>query len=278
MTATTTTDNGTALSRLIVLLNPHRTSSAELDNVVRRLESLQLYLAALSEPDPIFVNQNVRGIRQDINRLLNRDAWRPTAAQTAAYNQFLEEMDDLTGITQTNSKDKGGFSQFTKDHPLLTAACGGALVVGGSLALGPALLVGGLNLLGFSAAGPVAGMRSSVFALPHMWLTILEGSIAAGIQSAVYGGAVASGSAFALAQSAAMGGVAVASGAELAAAAVAASAGAAMIKKAKGDQDDKDDESGSGDDDDDDDDDDHRGDQKRKGRKDKTRAQLRKHN
>ncbi|KAG8915928.1 hypothetical protein FRC02_004314 [Tulasnella sp. 418] len=259
MTATTTTDNGTALSRLIVLLNPHRTSSAELDNVVRRLESLQLYLAALSEPDPIFVNQNIRGIRQDINRLLNRDAWRPTAAQTAAQIQKASGLNNahdtpkLTGFI--GNKGKGGFSQFTKDHPLLTAACGGALVVGGSLALGPALLVGGLNLLGFSAAGPVAG------------------SIAAGIQSAVYGGAVASGSAFALAQSAAMGGVAVASGAELAAAAVAASAGAAMIKKAKDDQDDEGDERGSDDDDhNDDDDDDRRGDQKRKSRKGKTRA------
>lgn len=43
-----------------------------------------------------------------------------------------------------------------------------------------------VNALGFSAVGPVAG------------------SIAAGIQSVVYGGAVAKGSLFAAAQSAAM--------------------------------------------------------------------------
>ncbi|KAG8893996.1 hypothetical protein FRC01_013225 [Tulasnella sp. 417] len=73
----------------------------------------------------------------------------------------------------------------------LLAATKIALVVGGTVAVAPALAVGGLGLLGFSAAGPVAG------------------SIVAGIQSAVYGGAVASGSVFAGAQAAAMGGIAV---------------------------------------------------------------------
>lgn len=66
-----------------------------------------------------------------------------------------------------------------------------ALVAGGTVAVAPALAVGGLGLLGFSAAGPVAG------------------TVAAGIQSAVYGGTVASGSLFATAQAAAMGGIAV---------------------------------------------------------------------
>lgn len=47
-------------------------------------------------------------------------------------------------------------------------------------------VVGVLSLVGFSSNGPVAG------------------SIAAGIQSACYGGAVASGSAFAVAQKIAM--------------------------------------------------------------------------
>ncbi|KAG8985006.1 hypothetical protein FRB90_004999, partial [Tulasnella sp. 427] len=53
----------------------------------------------------------------------------------------------------------------------LLAATKIALVVGGTAAVAPALAVGGLGLLGFSAAGPVAG------------------SAAAGIQAAVYGGA-----------------------------------------------------------------------------------------
>lgn len=66
-----------------------------------------------------------------------------------------------------------------------------ALVVGGTVAVAPALAIGGLGLLGFSAAGPVAG------------------TVAAGVQSAVYGGAVGSGSLFAIAQGAAMGGIAV---------------------------------------------------------------------
>ncbi|KAG8919065.1 hypothetical protein FRC02_001957 [Tulasnella sp. 418] len=211
------TDNGSALSHLIALIQPDRHQTTELDNIVRRLEFLQQLFAAPVQPDSAYINQNIREIRDQINAVRNSVSWIPSPAQESAFDDFLGEMDELPG----------GFSKFRKKHPILTAACGGALVVGGSLALGPALLVGGLNLLGFSAAGPVAG------------------SIAAGIQSAVYGGAVASGSAFALAQSAAMGGVAVASGAELVAAVVAAGAGATMIKKAKDDQDDQDDEGGS---------------------------------
>ncbi|KAG8917675.1 hypothetical protein FRC01_002294 [Tulasnella sp. 417] len=77
--------------------------------------------------------------------------------------------------------------QLENTMGLLTAA----LIVGGGAALAPAAAVAGLGLLGFSAAGPVAG------------------SVAAGIQATFYGGAVGSGSLFALAQSAAMGGIAV---------------------------------------------------------------------
>ncbi|KAG9030318.1 hypothetical protein FS837_003293 [Tulasnella sp. UAMH 9824] len=66
-----------------------------------------------------------------------------------------------------------------------------ALLVGGGVALAPAAALAGLGLIGFSAAGPVAG------------------SVAAGIQASFYGGAVGSGSLFAMAQSAAMGGIAV---------------------------------------------------------------------
>ncbi|KAG8985004.1 hypothetical protein FRB90_004997 [Tulasnella sp. 427] len=88
---------------------------------------------------------------------------------------------------------------------------GGALLAAGAVVVGPALLVGGLNLVGFSAIGPVAG------------------SIAAGIQSAVYGGAVGAGSLFALCQSAAMGGIVVGSAAEIAAGVAALGAGAGLL-------------------------------------------------
>ncbi|KAJ7429628.1 hypothetical protein FB451DRAFT_1327754 [Mycena latifolia] len=84
------------------------------------------------------------------------------------------------------------FNRFRREHPYAAAAAGLGMVAVGGITVGPAILVGTLNLLGFSASGVVAG------------------SIAAGIQSAVYGGAVASGSLFAMAQSATMGGMAVA--------------------------------------------------------------------
>ncbi|EJC98984.1 uncharacterized protein FOMMEDRAFT_170768 [Fomitiporia mediterranea MF3/22] len=63
-----------------------------------------------------------------------------------------------------------------------------AVVTGVSCVAGPAILTAGLGAIGFSAAGPVAG------------------SIAAGIQSSVYGGAVGAGSLFAFCQSLTMGG------------------------------------------------------------------------
>ncbi|KAJ7084574.1 hypothetical protein B0H15DRAFT_386252 [Mycena belliarum] len=84
------------------------------------------------------------------------------------------------------------FHRFRKDHPYATAAAGLGLVTVGGITVAPAILVGTLNIIGFSASG------------------VVSGSLAAGIQSAVYGGAVASGSLFAMAQSAAAGGVAVA--------------------------------------------------------------------
>ncbi|KAJ7802828.1 hypothetical protein B0H14DRAFT_2890852 [Mycena olivaceomarginata] len=84
------------------------------------------------------------------------------------------------------------FHRFRREHPYAAAAAGLGLVAVGGITVGPAILVGTLNLLGFSSAGVVGG------------------SIAAGIQSAVYGAAVGSGSLFAMTQSAAAGGVAVA--------------------------------------------------------------------
>ncbi|KAG8945991.1 hypothetical protein FRC04_012110 [Tulasnella sp. 424] len=91
------------------------------------------------------------------------------------------------------------------------AIAGGALLTVGAVFVGPAIAVGALNLIGFGSLGPVAG------------------SIAAGIQSAVYGGAVGAGSIFALCQSAAMGGIVVGSAVEIAAGVAALGAGARLI-------------------------------------------------
>lgn len=67
--------------------------------------------------------------------------------------------------------------------------------------------------------------------------------MAAAIQSVFYGGAVSSGSLFALAQSAAMGGIAVGTATEVAAGAVALGTGATMLAKgSKKDDSKKDDE------------------------------------
>ncbi|KAJ7159217.1 hypothetical protein C8R43DRAFT_994202 [Mycena crocata] len=82
--------------------------------------------------------------------------------------------------------------RFRTEHPYASAAAGLGLIVVGGITVAPAILVGTLNVLGFGAGGVAAA------------------SIAAGVQSAVYGGAVGAGSLFAMAQSAAAGGVVVA--------------------------------------------------------------------
>ncbi|KAJ6566822.1 hypothetical protein B0H19DRAFT_1374228 [Mycena capillaripes] len=80
-----------------------------------------------------------------------------------------------------------------RQQPAVPAAAGIGLITLGGITVGPAILVGTLNLLGFSSSGVVGD------------------SIAAGIQSAVYGGYVTSGSAFAMAQAAVAGGIFVSS-------------------------------------------------------------------
>jgi len=69
---------------------------------------------------------------------------------------------------------------------LLTAVALGAAGITAGAVLAPVVLTAGLGVIGFSAAGPVAG------------------KIAAGLQAGI--GNVAAGSLFAMAQSAAMGG------------------------------------------------------------------------
>jgi len=77
-----------------------------------------------------------------------------------SLSQVLEERDLRTGI-----------QSFREDHPIATTVAAAGLVTAGSLFLAPAIIVGGLNAVGFTASG-VAG-----------------GSVAAGLQSTLYGGA-----------------------------------------------------------------------------------------
>ncbi|KIO20251.1 hypothetical protein M407DRAFT_139678 [Tulasnella calospora MUT 4182] len=126
---------------------------------------------------------------------------------------FRAEMVTLLGkvkLRDDEAKARAEAEERNRNQWIATIA-GGALLTVGALVIGPALAVGALNLVGFGSAGPVAG------------------SIAAGIQSAVYGGAVTSGSIFALCQSAAMGGIAVGSAAEIAAGIAALGVGAGLL-------------------------------------------------
>ncbi|KAG8917678.1 hypothetical protein FRC01_002297 [Tulasnella sp. 417] len=126
---------------------------------------------------------------------------------------FRAEMLTLLGqqkIREDEAKARAEAEANNKNR-WFAAAAGGALLTVGAVVVGPALAVGALNLVGFSSVGPVAG------------------SLAATIQSIFYGGAVGSGSLFALCQSAAMGGIVVGSAAEIAAGVAALGAGAGLL-------------------------------------------------
>ncbi|KAF9527878.1 hypothetical protein CPB83DRAFT_855350 [Crepidotus variabilis] len=83
------------------------------------------------------------------------------------WDDFLEILKEVLIELNTLS----AFAQFQEEYPTATKIAKTGLVVAGATALTPVVVIGGLNALGFTAAG-VAG-----------------GSIAAGLQSAVYGGA-----------------------------------------------------------------------------------------
>ncbi|KAG9020480.1 hypothetical protein FS837_008196, partial [Tulasnella sp. UAMH 9824] len=109
-------------------------------------------------------------------------------AALAAYNAFQMEMVAFIGQVHLANNPPPPQNNHNTTYAI---AAGGALLAVGAVAVAPALALVVLNVIGFSSAGPVAG------------------SLAAAIHSAFYGGAVTSGSLFALCQSAAMGGIAV---------------------------------------------------------------------
>ncbi|KAG8894333.1 hypothetical protein FRC00_009083 [Tulasnella sp. 408] len=148
------------------------------------------------------------------------------AANIAFRNELVAFIEQVHLINHPPQNDHSG---------TLAMAAGGAFLTVGAVAVGPALALGALNVAGFSSAGPVAGPSIISLSLSEIKL-ILEppGSLAASIQSAVYGGAVTSGSLFALCQSAAMGGITV--GATQVAAGITALAAGAGLFGARGER------------------------------------------
>ncbi|KAG8880503.1 hypothetical protein FRB97_000738 [Tulasnella sp. 331] len=184
------------------------------------LLALSTLLHTPGQIDGKAVRRQCNSIRDVYNELRHLKLWGTKDNEQRAFE--LLEAEILTAFPEPAPGGKLGRT--------LAIVGGGALAVTGATIVLPAIAVGGLGLLGFSAVGPVAG------------------SIAATIQSVCYGGAVASGSAFALAQAAAMGGIAVGSAAEIVAGAFAVTAGAGLIGNALGGAEDRgeDDESPDG--------------------------------
>lgn len=106
---------------------------------------------------------------------------------------------------------------------------GGALVTVGAFAAGPAAAVAVLNLMGFSSAGPVAGKPLSSYCLNGSLIDECLGSLAALVQSIVYGGEVGPDTLFAICQRAVMGGINVGSPAQIVAGVAALVVGARLL-------------------------------------------------
>jgi len=186
-------------------------AGARNEDVVKWLDSIEEICQRRPIARTEWVNVAFRGLGENVQTVMEtieddldtlcREKW------TWTWTTFKQAMVGIDKQVKESRSTWEKVNDFRRENPRAVTAAGLGLVGIAAIPLAPALLVGGLNLLGFSAVGPVAG------------------SIAAGAQSAIYGGAVASGSAFALAQSAAMGGVAVAGAGGLVSGAGAAAAG-----------------------------------------------------
>lgn len=116
-----------------------------------------------------------------------------------AKNQRARDTEDLTEL-----------EKFMRDHPFLATSAGVTLIGAGCIVVAPTIALGLLNIVGFGALGPVGG------------------SLAATIQSIVYGGAT--GGVFSVLQSFAMT-TAAASSTALTGAVAAITGGTWFIKK-----------------------------------------------
>jgi len=145
-------------------------------------------------------------------------------AVKVAFNDLVESdlmkatQDELRALALTLIEAGMAIKKVVDENPeafkILGIVAGTVLIAIGTEVLLPALSLSILRLLGFSELGPVAG------------------SIAAGIQSKVYGGVIKAGSPFAWAQAAAMGRIAATSALELTAGGAAVAAGAGLIEDA----------------------------------------------
>lgn len=79
-----------------------------------------------------------------------------------------------------------GLKKFVHEHPHILSTAGMALIGAGILTITPELAIGLFRLVGFGPAGPIAGMDPGYF--PHELPSSRPGSIAAALQSAIYGG------------------------------------------------------------------------------------------
>jgi len=186
-----------------------------------------LVLLEAREVNKVAVKELWTQIHQALSTLRVMNAWIPTHEISLAIRRTNLAIESIPlSFWERQMQNVKGFAQ---ENPKFVKGAGAAAVIGGGVVLAPIAAVGLLNLIGFSSIGPVAGSAAAAW-------------------QATYGGSVAAGSAFALAQSAAMGGIAVAGAGEAIVAGAAVAGGVAALRQKKKDEDEDDDRSVASDD------------------------------
>ncbi|KZP21650.1 hypothetical protein FIBSPDRAFT_825338 [Athelia psychrophila] len=160
----------------------------------------------------IFISGELKDVVLGMQRFLQktgRSQWEWECFEVD-LTRICEEAERNRNISIEGSDSESGLKKFAREHPHLATSAGIALIGTGALVVAPALALGALNIVGFGAVGPMAG------------------SLAAALQSAIYGGATTG--IFSVFQSFAMTAVA-ASPAVLTGACAAITGGTWFIKK-----------------------------------------------
>ncbi|KAF9527880.1 hypothetical protein CPB83DRAFT_855353 [Crepidotus variabilis] len=121
-----------------------------------------------------FLADQGSGSNLELNRVMRRMRAQRNEALASEGAETAWDWDDFLGILKealVELNPPSAFAQFQEEYPTVTKIAKTGLVVAGATAFTPVVVIGGLNALGFTATG------------------VALGSIAAGLQSAIYGGA-----------------------------------------------------------------------------------------
>ncbi|KAG8893700.1 hypothetical protein FRB99_001792 [Tulasnella sp. 403] len=194
-------------ARLLMLLRSRQVGRLTVQQLLHRVEGVY---GALPRPSA----DQLHSMRTAYEEACRTEEFGINEYEAKAYHECLQEV--KRAIAADVAKTVGGV----------------ALIGVGTAVVAPAIAIGTLGAIGFTGTGVALHPAKLI-------VKMSPGSIAAGLQSSIFGALIPTGSWFAACQAAAMGGVAVAAPVELAAAApaIATGLGIMVTKKPKDDTD-----------------------------------------